>query len=105
MYVRGPGQDFRAAYAETGDVPADWGRLTLDCIDQLGPAVDQARLGFVYVTDPLAGHLAEIIALLRQSTGIKTWAGSVGIGIIGPAAECFDRPGMAVMTAALPEGS
>ncbi len=96
---------FIAAQAAAEDGAADWGKLTLACIAQLGPSVDQARLGFVYVTDPLAGHLNDILTLLRQSTGIKTWSGSVGIGVIGPTAECFDRPAIAVMTAALPERS
>lgn len=99
------GQAFAAAYAAADEARADWGGLTRACLAQLGPAAGQAGLGFVYVTDALAGHLGEVVALLRQATGIQTWAGSVGIGIIGPAEECFDRPGIAVMTAALPEQS
>jgi small ligand-binding sensory domain FIST len=85
--------------------PADWGRLTLDCVVQLGAAAQTAGLGFLYVTDPLAPHLAEILALLRQSTGIHSWAGSVGMGILATGVEYFDRPAIALMAASLPPDS
>lgn len=93
--------DFAAAHA-AGDDAAEWGRLALDCVTQLGSAADRARLGFVYVTDALAAQLPQIVAVLRQSTGVKTWAGTVGIGIAASGAEYFDRPAMAVLVAALP---
>ncbi|MBV8537647.1 MAG: FIST C-terminal domain-containing protein [Alphaproteobacteria bacterium] len=94
--------NFAAAHAR-GETDADWGRLALDCVTQLGPAADQAELGFLYVTDALAAHLPNIVALLRQSTGVKTWAGSVGVGIAASGAEYFDCPAMAVLVAALPK--
>ena len=92
---------FAAAHA-AGDSAADWGRLALDCVTQLGPAADRAGLGFVYVTDALAAQLPQIVAVLRQSTGVKAWAGTVGIGIAASGVEYFDRPAMAVLVAALP---
>ena len=92
---------FTAAHA-AGDTPADWGRLAMDCIAQLGPAADRADLGFVYVTDALAGHLPQIVALLRQSSGVKTWTGTVGVGIAASGVEYFDRPALAVLVASLP---
>jgi small ligand-binding sensory domain FIST len=91
--------------AAEGAAASLWGRLTADCVAQLGPMADQAELGFVYVTDPLVAHLGEITALLRQSTGVKTWVGSVGIGILATGTEYFDRPALAVMVAALLSGS
>ena len=92
---------FAAAHA-AGDAAADWAGLVMDCVTRLGSVADRAELGFVYVTDALAAHLAQIVALLRQSTGVKTWAGSVGIGIAASGAEYFDQPAMAVLVAALP---
>jgi small ligand-binding sensory domain FIST len=101
MVGAGPQASFAAAHAQ-GETDADWGRLALDCVSQLGPAVDRAELGFLYVTDALAAHLPKIVALLRQSTGVKTWAGSVGVGIAASGAEYFDCPAMAVLVASLP---
>jgi len=98
--------DFAVGHAAAGGDPAAvWGRLTVDCVTQLGPLAGRADLGFVYVTDRLVAHLGEITALLRQSTGIKTWVGSVGIGILATGSEYFDRPAVAIMAAALPAGS
>src|SRR5690349_9261343 len=74
----------------------DWGRLTLECVTQLGAAAQGAGLGFIYVTDALAPHLAQILALLRQSTGVRSWAGSVGMGILATGVEYFEQPAMAL---------
>ena len=101
MVGAGPQASFAAAHAQ-GETDADWGRLALDCVSQLGPAADRAELGFLYVTDALAAHLPKIVALLRQSTGVKAWAGSVGVGIAASGAEYFDCPAMAVLVASLP---
>jgi small ligand-binding sensory domain FIST len=95
---------FAAAHAASADA-AEWGRLALQCVARLGPAAEQAHLGFVYVTDLLAPRLTEIVAVLRQATGIKDWVGSVGMGISAAGVEYFDQPALAVMTAALPADS
>jgi len=93
-------QQFAVAHAAAlAGAPADWGRLALDCATQLGPAAQAAGLGFIYATDALAPHLPQIVALLRQSTGVKTWVGSVGLGIAAGGTEYFDRPALAVMVA------
>jgi small ligand-binding sensory domain FIST len=80
---------------------SDWGRVTVDCVAQLGKAAERASLGFVYVTDKFASDLPGIVTVLRQTTGIKEWVGSVGIGIAGGQREYFDEPAVAVMTMAL----
>ncbi len=95
---------FAHAAAEPGQA-ADWGRLAMDCVAQLGPEAGRAELGFLYVTDALAADLPQIVTLLRQSTGIKTWVGSVGIGIAASGVEYFERPAMALLAASLPAGS
>ncbi len=92
---------FAAAHA-AGDTPDDWGRLAMACVTQLGPVAERADLGFVYVTDALAGHLPQIVALLRQSSGVKSWSGTVGVGIAASGIEYFDRPALAVLVASLP---
>ena len=93
-------EQFAVAHAAAPPgAPADWGRLTVDCVTQLGALAGAADLGFVYATDALAAHLPQIVALLRQSSGVKTWVGSVGLGIATTGTEYFDRPALAVMVA------
>jgi small ligand-binding sensory domain FIST len=104
------GGNFEAEFAvghagAEGEAETLWGRLVVDCVAQLGPLAARAELGFVYVTDHLVGRLGEITALLRQSTGIKSWVGSVGIGISATGTEYFDRPALVVLAASLPPNS
>ena len=92
------GSRFRAAHAFGGPWPA----LVKACFAQLNPLPPGATLGFVYVTDALAGDLANILAFLRERTRIVDWVGSVGLGICSPGRETYECPGLAVMVAALP---
>jgi small ligand-binding sensory domain FIST len=89
-----------SAVAEAGK--AEWGTLAFECAERLGPLAEEATLGFVYVTDALAGDLAEIVAFLKRTTAVKDWFGSVGIGIVAGSQECFDRPAIAVLAASVP---
>jgi len=91
---------FSAACAGDGD----WRTACTACLDRLD-ALPGARLGFLYVTDALAGHLDEILELLRARTGVHDWAGSVGSAICCSGEEIYDRPALAVMLADLPEDS
>jgi small ligand-binding sensory domain FIST len=93
---------FAAGFAAGDPGKGEWGRLVFDCVQQLGPTADSATLGFVYVTDALAGDLAEIVGFLKRTTSVQDWFGGVGVGIIGGDAECFDRPAVAVLAAAVP---
>ncbi|WP_247886778.1 FIST N-terminal domain-containing protein [Azospirillum sp. SYSU D00513] len=81
---------------------ADWEAVTRACLDGLGP-VEGCNLGFVYLTDGLAGDAAAIVARLRAETGIRDWVGTVGIGVCTTGAMHFDEPAMTVMAARLPE--
>ena len=96
------GPRFAMAHARGEAGQPDWGRLAFDCVEQLGPIAAQATLGFIYVTDALAGDLPAIIAFLKRTTSIADWVGSVGIGIVAGASEYFDQPAIAVLAAALP---
>jgi small ligand-binding sensory domain FIST len=92
---------FRAAHA-AGD---SWSALVKSCVMQLMPLPEGANLGFLYATDALSGDLESILTFLRERTRIADWVGSIGLGICAADVEIFDRPGLAVMVAALPEGS
>jgi small ligand-binding sensory domain FIST len=97
-----PPARFASASASGESDRAEWGKLVFNCIEQLGPFAAEASLGFVYVTDALAGDLPEIVAFLRRTTSVNEWFGSVGIGIVAGSEECFDKPAIAVLAAALP---
>lgn len=62
-------------------------------------------LGFVYGTDMLAAQFEAAIDRLRRGTGIDTWIGTVGMGVMAGAHAAFETPALAVMTAAFPVDS
>ena len=72
-------------------------RLVEDCATQLSN-VDDHTLGFVYVTNPLASELDEIVAALKAATPVQNWVGTVGFGICATAVEYFDRPAIVLLT-------
>ncbi len=88
---------FQVAHAQN----TDWESALDDCLRELTPH-PQATLGFVYVTDLVAPHLADVLKALKDETGIEQWIGSAGLGICAMGHEYFDVPAIAVMTADLP---
>ena len=77
-------------------VPAhgpDWRR----CVAALGRP--GRGLGFVYLTDVLAGEADKILDVLKTQTGIRDWIGSVGTGVLATGTEYQDEPAMAAMVA------
>ncbi len=90
---------FRCGHAAS----PDWREAARECLAQLnGPP---ASLGFIYVTDLLAGHLTDILDFFRQRTGVAHWVGTVGIGICVGAREYHDEPALAVMLGEFAPGS
>ncbi|HEX9180967.1 MAG TPA: FIST C-terminal domain-containing protein [Burkholderiales bacterium] len=75
------------------------------CASQLGSAGASANLGFIYASDAFAAELPEILARLRQATGVENWAGSVGVGVGAPGREYHEVPALAVLLARFPEDS
>lgn len=94
-------REIRFAHAADGE----WADMTAACLERLTPLPAGANLGFVYVTDAVAGDFGDIAARLKTETGIADWVGTVGFGICAGFEEQFDRPAMAVMAAALPGDS
>jgi small ligand-binding sensory domain FIST len=82
---------------------ADWREAAQSCLAQLGSG--SANLGFLYVTDMLADHMADVLTLFRQSTGVQHWIGAVGIGICATGREYLDEPAIAVMLGDFEPGS
>lgn len=81
----------------------DWRDAATSCLTQLGTG--DATLGFLYVTDLLADHVADILAWFKDETGIVHWTGAVGIGVCATGKEYLDEPAIAVMVADFEPGS
>jgi small ligand-binding sensory domain FIST len=88
---------FASAFA-AGD-PATLGARLLT---QLSPEAE-ATLGIIYVSEPAADVLPQLVDQLAAGTGIAQWTGGVGLGVCAAGEEVYDRPAAAVLTAAVPE--
>lgn len=93
---------FRSAH----QVGGDWRGVAEACCRQLGDDLPQdARLGFVYASDPLIPALDEIVGRLRQATGVRDWVGTGAPGVCGAAAEVMAEGALTVLVAELPDGA
>ena len=96
---------FKFAHSDSGD----WAGIASNLAEGLTgegnllPASDEALLGFLYVTDPLAEDLGSILTYLRQTTGIEDWVGTIGMGVAATGVEYFDRPAGVALAASLPK--
>lgn len=74
----------------TGPAVAD---LLADLDGQLAAAPAHGHtIGFVYASDRLAADFAALVDGLKARTGIATWIGTVGIGVLSGLHEFFDEP-------------
>ena len=95
---------FKFAHSDAGDWQAIARSLAAGLAREgAAPGQGTARLGFLYVTDVIAGELGAIVAYLRDKTGVADWVGSVGMGICASGAEYFDRPAAAAMVGDFPK--
>lgn len=83
----------------------DWRAAVRGCLAQIGPTEPEDNLGFVYVGERHAGHLTEIVGALRSETGIQTWSGTSGMGVLANEAEYFDQPAVVVLIGSFPKDS
>ena len=51
----------------------DWSPAVAECVAKLGPLPPTANIGFVYFTENFAAKADQIVAALKQQTGIKSW--------------------------------
>ncbi|NYE24888.1 FIST signal transduction protein [Pigmentiphaga litoralis] len=82
----------------------DWRMAASLCLAQIEHASRtetgrQATLGFLYLTDHFAEASDDILAFLRERTGITHWTGAIGVGVAAGMAEYIDEPAMAFMLA------
>ena len=91
---------FAAAFAA-----GDTATLAQRCLAQLPRTGKDATLGILYVSEPAAPALPQLVRDLSAGTGIAAWVGGVGLGICGGGEEVYDQPAAAVMVAPLPPDS
>ncbi len=66
--------------------------------------MDGATIGIVYVTEPAASALPELLSRLAAHTGVNSWVGGVGLGVCSAASEIFEEPAAVVMIADVAAG-
>lgn len=94
---------FRTAHAVVDDWRTAAERVGAGLSGNAG--AERPEMGFVYVSDRFAGSYADIVASLRQGTGVRDWTGSVGLGVLADDEELNDRPAIAAAVLSLPAGS
>lgn len=90
---------FRSALVADEDPTRAADRLA----DDLNAQGSGGSIGFVYVTDKLKSGLEPIVATLKQKTGVATWVGTIGFGVIGGGGAAYNEPAIAAMIAHWPE--
>ncbi|HIL18206.1 MAG TPA: histidine kinase, partial [Gammaproteobacteria bacterium] len=80
----------------------DWHDAIDACLETTTLGQPHANLGFVYVTSEHVPALEAIIDYLKVHSGIDHWVGTSGIGIVACETECYDSPGIAILTGAFP---
>ncbi|MDH3452270.1 MAG: FIST C-terminal domain-containing protein, partial [Gammaproteobacteria bacterium] len=84
-------------FVSTAATGADPRAVVAQCREQLAFARNTANLGFVYVTEAMLTHLDELLAALREVTGVQRWLGCSGVGVCANEREVYDMPAAAVM--------
>ncbi len=82
-----------------------WRDAALACLAQIGEIPTTANLGFIYVTDSFAPHLAAMLDVVKAATGIAHWVGSTGVGICSTGQEYLDQPAVAIMLGEFPQNT
>jgi small ligand-binding sensory domain FIST len=90
--------DWRVALARAG------AQIEARTLAHEASAAGPLTLGFVYFTDPYAGHAQALHADLRQRWPGVAWVGCVGSGVAAGGVEYIDEPALALMLAAVPSG-
>lgn len=76
----------------------DWRSVAKSALEQLEGAKGQGyTLGFLYISDRLAGDSESLLNLFKSVLGIKHWIGAAGLGVCGCGQEIIDAPALSVM--------
>ncbi|NIR32337.1 MAG: histidine kinase [Gammaproteobacteria bacterium] len=95
----------REAFSIGHSEAPSWREAVERCLDELHPLPAAANLGFVYLTDALAGHARDALEAFRERAPGVRWVGTVGMGICGPGVEYYTQPAIAALVGAFPDDS
>lgn len=79
----------------------DWRTVAGDLGTQLAGA--EGRLGILYTAESFAPHLDEVVAVLRQRTGVPDWVSAAGYGVIAAGEEHYGESGAAALVIDVPQ--
>lgn len=74
-----------------------WRECVSICAQRLGRP--GRGLGFVYFTDAFVDSAQQILDALKEKTGVESWVGSVGLGVLATGAEYQQEPAIVAMVA------
>ena len=94
-------ETFKSSHASA----SDWHSAADTCLAGLSPIPSGANLGFVYMTDAMAGSMEALLERYRVETGIEHWVGTVGMGVCASGIEYYDRPALSVLIGTFPDDS
>jgi small ligand-binding sensory domain FIST len=115
--VAGDETQTRPAGAHAGRAAAAAGGAAASAIVQSGPTWDvateavlagldpaeQADLGLVFIDSRFAAHYGDVLARLREGSGVRHLVGASGQGVIGPSIEAEAQPAVSLLTLTLPK--
>lgn len=61
-----------------------------------------ANLGFLYLSDAMSRHAADVLSVLRETTAVEHWVGCAGLALIGGRDELYETPAAVAMVGAVP---
>ncbi len=73
--------------------------LLEDIRQQLAASEGNYNFGFIYATDAVSDSFDHLLALCREKTGISSWVGTLGVGIIADHNEYYEKPAVSIMLA------
>ena len=82
-----------------------WDSNVAELIEMVGPAAQQANVGFLYLTDHLAQHAEQIRLGVSQALNLDVLIGTVGFGVCTHEHEFMNQPASALLLLSLPEDS
>lgn len=92
-----------ASAAATGETWRDISKKVLENLQSIGTQGFRPNIGFLYITDALAGDAGSILALFRSVTGIDHWTGCAAIGVCAGGVEYVDVPAISVLIGQIAE--
>lgn len=70
-----------------------------DCVQQLEALSKESNFGFIYATNEMTADFPELVKQCKSASGIETWVGTIGTGVISTNQEFYDQPAVSIMLA------